>query len=83
MLLCLSKKTIAEIVVLRWWVDFVWLSEACLAALLLSLLKRTGEENKVENIMGQEENREIAHHLPSWEKQINSAKINLRYFQLK
>lgn len=60
MLLCLSKNTVTEIAVLGWRVDLVCLLEACLAALLLPLLERTGEENKVENIMPHEENRDCS-----------------------
>lgn len=55
-----QKITIAKFVVCGWWVDLVWLSEASLTALLLPLPKRTGEENKIENIMGQEENRDCS-----------------------
>ena len=51
-----------------WWVDLGWLPDAHPAA-LSHLLNRAGGENKTENLVGQDKDRDITYRLLSRAKQ--------------
>lgn len=52
-----------------WWVNFGWLSGAHQTGLSFLLLSKTGGESKMKKLMGQDKNREMAHHLLSQENE--------------
>jgi len=66
----LSLVTIFDIfcIIILWQVDLGWLPDAHPAALSLPLLNRTGEENKMEKLVGQDKDRKTAYQLSSQTK---------------
>lgn len=47
-----------------------------------AFLSRTWGENTMKKIVGQDNNREIAHHLVSWTEKALLGEININYYQL-
>ena len=66
-----------------YWVDVGWLPGAHQAALSLPLFNKTGRENTMKKLVGQDKDKEITPQLLSQAKQTRLREINIIYCQSK